>query len=127
MMATSRSNEYDLQRAVCKYLKYKYPHVLFRSDLGGIRMTKGQAIKYSRLQHSSGFPDLIIYYQSKGKCGLAIELKTKPVYKINGELFKDAHLEKQARILDYLREQNFEADFCVGIDQAIEKIDNYLC
>ena len=126
-MTTSRSNEYDLQKAVCKYLKLQYPHVLFRSDLGGIKLSKGMAIKYSRLQHSSGFPDLIIYYQSKGKCGLAIELKIKPVYKINGELFKDPHLEKQARILEYLREQNFEADFCVGIDQAIEKIDNYLC
>jgi hypothetical protein len=122
-----RSNEYDLQRAVTQYLKYKYPHVLFRSDLGGIKLSKGMAIKYARLQHSSGFPDLMIYYQSKGKGGLAIELKTKPVYKINGELYKDSHLEKQARVLEYLRKQNFEADFCVGIDQAMVKIDNYLC
>ena len=123
------SKEYDLQLAVCKYLKYQYPHVLFRSDLGGIKLSKGMGMKNARLQHSSGFPDLIIYYKSKGKSGLAIELKTlnSPVYKINGELYKKDHLKNQARVLEYLREQNFEADFCVGIDAAKRKIDNYLC
>lgn len=121
-------SEYELQVAVCKYLKYKYPNILFRSDLGGIRLTKGLAIKAKRIQHSKGFPDLFIYSQSKDKRynGLAIELKAKDIFKKDGSLLKSEHLEHQQRVIDHLNANDYYASFAVGFDEARTIIDNYL-
>ena len=120
-------SEYTLQVAVCKYLKYQYPNVLFRSDLGGIRLTKGLAIKAKKIQHSKGFPDLFVYHPNKGYNGLAIELKTKELMKKNGTLKKSEHLEQQQRVLDHLNANKYYASFAVGFEEARTIIDNYLC
>ena len=105
----------------------QYPKVIFRSDLGGIKLSKGMAIKYSRIQHSKGFPDLFVYYPSKGYAGLAIELKAKNIYKKNGELLSSEHLQAQKSVLDYLSSNKYLAKFAVGFDQAKLIIDTYLC
>lgn len=120
-------SEFDLQIAVTKYLKYQYPNILFRSDLGGIRLTQGLATKAKKIQHSTGFPDLFIYYPSKGYNGLAIELKTKEVLKKDGTLKKSEHLAQQQKVLDYLNEKKYYASFAVGFDEARTIIDDYLC
>lgn len=120
------SNEYELQLAVCQYLRYQYPDILFRSDLGGIKLTKGLAIKSKKIQRSSGFPDLFIYYPSKGYNGLAIELKATNIYKKDGTLKKNDHVFKQKKILDILSANNYKAVFAVGFEQAKKIIDEYV-
>tara|TARA_Y100001963_G_scaffold159258_1_gene262140 strand:+ start:233 stop:613 length:381 start_codon:yes stop_codon:yes gene_type:complete len=120
------SSEYDLQLSVCKYLKLQYPNIIFRSDLAGIAMTKGMARKYAKIQHSSGFPDLFIYYPSKGFNGLALELKNTNIYKKDGTLKKNDHLQKQEKILNYLKRHKYCAAFAVGFDQAKKLIDSYI-
>jgi hypothetical protein len=123
---TYHSKEYELQLAVCKYIRYQYPNILFRSDLGGIKLTKGLAIKSKRIQHSKGFPDLFLYYPSGKYNGLAIELKVKDIFKKDGTLRKSEHLEQQQKVLDILNANNYYATFAVGFNEAKTVIDNYV-
>tara|TARA_Y100001937_G_scaffold23697_1_gene33781 strand:+ start:6945 stop:7301 length:357 start_codon:yes stop_codon:yes gene_type:complete len=115
-----------LQCAVCKYLQYQYPNILFRSDLGGIWLTKGLAKKAKRIQHSKGFPDLFIYYPSNGYHGLAIELKARNIFKKDGTLLKSQHTAQQQKIIDLLNANNYYATFAVGYNDAKNIIDNYV-
>lgn len=123
----NRQDEYLLQIAVSDYLKYKYPEILFRHDLGGLKVSIGQAKKIKRIQKEKGWPDLFIFEPKKGFYGFALELKKnkKSVYtKLNN--LKDQHVKQQDKILKYLVSRGYSAMFGFGIDDCIEKIDNYL-
>lgn len=126
-MARSKQ-EYQLQKAVCKYITLQYPVVLFNCDLSGISLTIGQAKQIKSLRSNRGFPDIIIYHRNKHYSGLFIELKKKgtKIYTQKGELYKDEHLREQAEIMVRLREQGFDAVFCVGFDKAKKYIDLYM-
>ena len=67
--------EENLQIAVCNYLRAQYPKVLFNSDLSGIKLTMGQAVKAKKLRSSKGFPDLVIYEPRGNYHALFLELK----------------------------------------------------
>ena len=58
--------------------------------------------------------------------GLFIELKVKSPYKVNGELLKSDHLEKQQLSLDKLTKYGYCAVFSWGLDETKLLIDNYL-
>tara|TARA_R110002110_G_scaffold171023_1_gene373287 strand:- start:335 stop:691 length:357 start_codon:yes stop_codon:yes gene_type:complete len=111
--------EYQLQKAVCKYLDLK--NVLYCGSMGGNYQPHfSQRIKAQKSGYKRGFPDLFIYEISKiGKklyCGLAIELKVgynKPT-------------NEQRWWIDQLHDRGYKAHICTGIDEALEIIDNYL-
>ena len=67
--------EENLHLAVCNYIRMQYPDVLFNSDMSGVKLTMGQAIKAKRLRSCKGFPDLVIYEPRGEHKGLFIELK----------------------------------------------------
>ena len=67
--------EESLHLAVCNYIRMQYPNVLFNSDMSGVKLTMGQAIKAKRLRSCKGFPDLVIYEPRGEHKGLFIELK----------------------------------------------------
>lgn len=120
--------EYQEQVLLCEYIRYHYPLVIFFSDLSGIKLPMGLAKKVKGLKCSRGIPDLFIACPTKGYYGLFIELKrtgTK-LYKKNGDIYKDAHLEEQARVLDNLRKDGYRAEFCLGYQDAVTLIDWYL-
>lgn len=126
--------EAQLHEAVCKYISYQYPSVMFNSDMSGVKLTKGQAIRASKLRSSRGFPDLVIYepkYQdvqiSFSGC-LFIELKREgtKITKKDGTLVADTHIREQAAVIQELRERGYVAEFACGFDQAKQIIDNYL-
>lgn len=120
--------EYYIQCRIADYLRDVYPDVVFRSDLGGVKLTMGQAVKVKRLQAGRAFPDMFVAASRHGRHGLFGEIKVDAdeVYTKKGELRQDAHTQKQAEMLARLRGQGYEADFWLGLDDAKAKIDRYL-
>lgn len=135
--------EENEHKQVCEYLKMQYPKVLFNTDLSGIRLTMGQAVKAKKFRSSNGFPDIVIYKASrkilftplspvggeiKKYHGLFIELKRKgeKIYKKDGVTPKNEHVSEQIDMLNKLQMEGYYACFCIGFDEAKKLIDWYL-
>lgn len=119
--------EENLHLKVCNYLRMQYPDVLFNSDMSGVKLTMGQAIKAKRLRSCKGFPDLVIYAPRGEYKGLFLELKREGevLLKKNGE-FKSEHLKEQAEVMQKLIEKGYYCVFAIGFDNARYWIDSYL-
>lgn len=89
-------SEAKLQQAVCKYIRHKYPSVIFRSDLGGIKLTMGQAVKVKATQYSRAYPDIFIAQPIGEFSGMYLELKKQGerVRLKDGSLSKDKHIQE---------------------------------
>lgn len=141
--------EAELQTQVADYLRLQYPGVLFHSDFGsGIKLTMGQAIKQKRQNGGrKSWPDMFIAepkevarteFEDKeksiafsfGHCryGLFIELKRQGtrIYKKDGTLTANEHIQEQAKMLEELRKRGYKAEFACGFDEAKRIIDEYL-
>lgn len=119
--------EENLHLAVCNYIRMQYPNVLFNSDMSGVKLTMGQAIKAKNLRSCKGFPDLVIYEPRGNFKALFLELKREGenLFKKNGE-FRSEHLKEQAHLMQQLRNKGYMCSFAVGFDEAKMYIDNYL-
>ena len=126
-----------LHLKVCDYLRKNYPDVLFRTDFSsGMKMSPGQAAKHKKFQKSRAWPDLFIAESGVVEFkedGLIAHLRKNgmfldgvKLYKKDGTLRKNKHIEEQAEILDKLNESGYYARFAVGYDQAIRIITDYL-
>ena len=130
-----------LHLKVCDYLRKNYPDVLFRTDFSsGMKMTPWQAAKHKKFQKSRAWPDLFIAESgvvkfkegnliiNLRKNGMFLELKADGVklYKKDGTLRKNKHIEEQAEMLEKLRNENYYAEFAIGYEDAIEQIREYL-
>ena len=126
---------------VCDYLRKNYPNVIFRTDFSsGMRMTPAQAAKHKKFQKSRAWPDLFIaesgFVKFKEgplivnlrKNGMFLELKAEgtQLYKKDGTLRKNKHVEEQAEMLEKLNKAGYCAMFAVGYKDAICKIEQYL-
>ena len=121
-------SEKTTHRAICDYIRYKYPKVLFNSDLSGsMKLSLGQAVAFKFLRSGRGFPDLFIMEPRNGKHGLFIEIKKdgEKIYNAKGLPSSD-HLREQWQMILTLQEKGFEACFAVGFDEAQTIIDAYL-
>ena len=131
--------EIDLQAQVADYLRLQYPDVIFHSDFGsGIKLTMGQAIKQKRMNGGRrSWPDMFVakakLMQTKDgmpfiKHGLFLELKKDGVriLKRDGSYVADEHIREQAKMLESLEREGYEARFAVGLDQAKQIIDDYI-
>ncbi len=141
-------SERELHQQVSDYLRLQYPRVLFRTDMGGVRLTEGQARQAKRVQHSRAWPDIFIAEQKAVILvspalspmspdnvshhiwpGLFIELKkegTKLYLKDGVTMVANPHYREQADTLGKLREKGYRAVFCCGFDEAKRAIDTYL-
>lgn len=116
-----------LHQQICDYLRVKYPDILFRTDFAaGIKMTMGQAAKHKRLQSGRAWPDLFIAKPRGRFSGLFIEIKAANIYKKDGGLLKNEHLQEQAVILAKLNLAGYAAEFAIGYTEATRMIDSYL-
>lgn len=112
----NKQPEYELQKAICRYLNIKYNKVFYNGSAGGMRTYLSVAKRMKETGYKSGFPDIFIY-EPKGKySGLAIELKVKGNYAS----------PKQKEVLSLLNEKGYRAEVCTGFDNAVEVIDEYL-
>jgi hypothetical protein len=124
-----KNEEEKLQMAVCDYIRLQYKDVIFNSDVGsGMKLTKAQAGKAKMMRSGRGHPDLFIAEPRGEHHGLFIELKAVGVkiYKKDGSLRADKHLEEQCEMLARLMIKGYYADFAVGFDEAKRIIDTYL-
>lgn len=123
-----KHSEFELQKAVCNYLKLKYPSVLFDSDtIANVKLTAPQQARNKAIQ-KEGFkrPDICIYYPTEKYNGLFIELKTETPYKKNGLLKAGNHLHGQYHTMMQLTALGYYCTFAWSLEQCIEIIDNYL-
>lgn len=127
-MYMDRQLEKHLHIKVCDYLRVAHPYALFRTDLGGIKLTMGQATQVKRMNGGKrAWPDLFIAHPSGKYHGLFIELKATDIYKKDGvTLKKNPHVEEQQLMLEMLRNRGYKAEFAVGYDQAVKLIKRYL-
>ena len=120
--------EENLQIAVSKYIRLKYPQVIFTSESSGLKLTIGQAVKAKKMRSERGLPDMIIL-EPKGKyCGLCLELKREDttVFLKDGSISKSKHIQEQAAVLRALNDKGYYATFAVGIDEAMRVVDRYM-
>lgn len=133
--------EEEIHLRVCDYLRKNYPDVLFRTDFSsGMKMSPWQAAKHKKFQKSRAWPDLFIAESgvvkfkeghlivNLRKNGMFLELKADGVklYKKDGTLRKNKHIEEQAEMLEKLRSGNYYAEFAIGYEDAIKQIHEYL-
>ena len=122
-----KSREYQIQLQLCKYLRLKYPKVLFNSDMAGVNISKTARKKLKPLRKQRGFPDLFIIEPRGSYVGLFLEIKAEgnsPFTQV-GSLRSNKHIEEQAEYLKLLNERGYRALFCTGLDECIRVIDNY--
>ena len=131
--------ENDLQLDLVDHLIEKHPAVIFRSDLGGIRLPPGlikKVKKLSRGRESQGakipYPDFFIAEPRSGWCGLYIELKRRTrEYAVGKNLMLlvlkvDEHTTEQASILRKLRAKGYCAEFAGGWANIKHLVEWYL-
>jgi hypothetical protein len=121
--------ESQLREQLAWWLKAQYPGVIYRFDLAAdLKRTMSQAVRHKRLHPERGYPDLLLLEPRAGFAGAFFELKAEnaKLYKPNGELYTDKHLEEQAAMINKLRAKGYYADFAQGFDEAVEKISAYL-
>ncbi len=109
-------------------MNIQYPDVLYMSDtIANVKLTIPQSVRNKKIQ-KEGFkcPDLLIL-EPKGKYhGLFIELKVKNIYKKNGELLKNDHLDGQAKTISDLKDKGYYATFSIGFENTKQIIDWYM-
>lgn len=129
--------EKQLYEQVARYVQSIYPIVIYHFDFGAdLKLSMGLAKRQKRLQGRRGYPDLFIAEPrtiKKGSDkyaynGLFIELKREGtrIYKKNGELVSNEHIQEQARMLEELRRRDYMAEFACGFDETKKIIDGYL-
>jgi hypothetical protein len=124
-----KDEEYKIQCAVVEYLILQYPDVEFRTDMGGIRLPLGLAMKAKRANGGRrAWPDLFIAEPSAGYHGLFIEVKKDrlEVYGKRGNIRRSGHISEQNEKLKSLRSKKYAAEFGMGFEHCKKIIDHYL-
>jgi hypothetical protein len=121
--------ETQLSMKICEYLRDYHPTIPFQVDMSGEKLSKIAAQRSAKARAGEyKQPDLTLYVK-KGKFGtLMLELKklsTHPLRK-DGKLKAGEHLELQAKSIKWLRSYGQCADFAVGYEDTINKINKYL-
>ena len=125
----NKKHEENLQLEVCNYIALTYTNVLFMSDVAaGMKLTKWQAVKASKMRSNRGLPDLIIFSARGGFFGLMLELKKEGtvINLKNGGITSDTHIREQMEVHVKLRNEGYCVTFAVGFDEAVRKIDGYM-
>ena len=120
--------EYNTQVRIVEYLAERYPELIVQGSLGGIRLPIGNAVKAKKMGNKKDFPDLFIAIPNDCYCGCFIELKREgtKLYKSNGQLVTNEHFHAQDELHKRLRAVRYYAEFAVGYQDAIQKIERYL-
>ena len=118
--------EEEIQFQLFTYLANQYPNVIAISEPSGLRVSMGLARKLKKLRSKHTQLDIFIMEPRNGFHALVIELKAKNIYKKDGTLLKNEHLEDQQRTIDALNKRGYYATFSVGFSETKKLIDDYL-
>lgn len=120
--------EEQIAIAITNHYLITAPDILMAWDFGsGTRLSITQAKRQKALNPRRGAPDLMIYEPRGEYVGLAIELKREGVKiaKKDGSPASQ-HIKEQNEYLEALRKRRWKCFFCIGYDDAIKTIDEYL-
>lgn len=119
--------ESSLHTALCKWLGYRFPDVIFISEGSGTRVSIGQAVKLKQSRSRGTHLDLYILEPRNNYSGLILELKAAPAGKKDGSGPKQTdHVRDQQAMIDRLRKKGYASDFAIGFDQASKIIESYM-
>ena len=121
------SPEEHVHFTTADYLRLQYPNVFFISESSGVRTSIGLAKKLKRTRSNHVHLDLYILEKRGDWAGLILELKAKSVFKKDGTLLKNDHVEDQARTIEKLKQKGYMATFACSFEEAKKIIDDYLC
>jgi hypothetical protein len=110
-----KEKELDIQKSFVKWLKYKYPKVLFSASAGGMHTSKSQAGKMKAAGYTKGCPDIMIFEPNGQYCGLFIELKRK-----SGRASPE-----QITFIEGLKARGYRAAVCYGYEEITREVDEY--
>lgn len=126
----SSKAELKIQKQIAAYLRNVHHDIIFRSDLGGIRLSMGLRIQAKLLQDwRTGYPDMFLPEPRGEYHGLYGELKTDAgeVFLKDGITFRaNEHVTDQWAMIQALRGRGYAADWWLGYEDAIAKIEAYL-
>lgn len=121
--------ENDIYEDVARYLNITYHDRLpYHFDLAGIYTNSYKARNlYGRI-NKRAWPDLFIPVPNATSNGLFIEIKRDGVrvFKRDGSISSNPHVQEQLETLLRLREQGYTAEFAVGLDEVVKIITEYL-
>lgn len=119
--------EKEIHCAICEYLRIQHPNLLFSSDAGGLRVSMGVIMEVKRKSCNHKIPDLLIFQPNSQYKGCFVEIKRSKddLYLKSGKLKTD-HVKAQAECLFMLRELGYYAEFGIGFEDTIQKIETYL-
>lgn len=120
--------EAQIQTKIVKYIKTNYPGALFQSNArDNVNLSVAARKNAKAAGFQRGWPDLMIYEPSHPFVGLALELKTESarIYKLDGEP-ASKHIREQRDKLIELKQRKWNADFALGFEDAVAKIDEYM-
>lgn len=113
-------------KKICAYIRKRYPWAWFTHELAeGLPASIRKRIK--GLRSYRGVADIIIFMPRGDFHGMFLEVKkeTEKVFKKDGSLRKDVHLQEQHDFLSLMRCLGFYAEFCVGDKDGKNQIDKY--
>lgn len=124
----SRPTEAQEHKQLVVWLKHTYPNLMFNTDMSGIKLSMGQAIKCASLRSHRAMPDLQIMEARGGYFGLFIELKRsgEKLLKKDGETFISEHIKEQVEVQNKLNRLGYSSYICIGFEQAKNTIIDYM-
>lgn len=125
-MAKRNNPEYNLHRAICRYISLQYPKTIYNSDHSGVNMSKTARGQAKTLRSERGIPDLVIYEPKGEYHGLFLEIKTSSPFKKDGEIKNNEHLKEQQHVLWKLEQRGYRALFVWSLTEAMIIIDEYM-
>ena len=120
--------EEKLQIAICRYIKYQYPKIIFNSDQSGLSTSIGQAVKMKKVRSNHAHLDIVILKPKVVFHGLILEVKKsrEEILKKDGTFRKNEHLQDQIKTKNILQQDMYAVYFVWSLDMAKEIIDNYM-
>lgn len=134
--------EEEISVQITQWIRKHYPDLIFFFDMSGSYMPFPVRYRMNRMRcgwdgkdkygkdqvYAHKIPDLIILEPKKGYHAMLLEIKSegKTPYKKDGTPKKNEHTEKQAIMLERLRQKNYAAFFAVGFADAVTTITAYL-
>ena len=93
-----------------------------------MKLTIGQSVKATKMRSSRGLPDFTAYEPKDKYCGFVLELKRKGVtiFKQDGNLVSDKHIQEQYVILQRLQVKGYYAEFAIGIEDEMNQFNKYM-
>jgi len=123
-----KHQESRIAEAVSSFLQVQYPNILYRFDIADLKLTMGQAVRNKKLNPHRGWCDLFIAEPNGKYSGMFLELKKSKdeVFKKDGNMRKNEHLEEQKEMIERLKAKGYYANWGLGFDDSIKQIREYM-